>query len=189
MKLILSQYVRSLKERDDLDRLLPDLLLAMGFVPISKPQPGVRQHGVDLAVVGVADDGVEELRLFVIKGGNISRSNWDSGPQSVRKRIVVAASGDMKQEVQINWDGYTKNHSNVALFRLWGADQIAVRLEKYLLNENIFASEDRTHLRKALALAGEVDYDQRDLHRLFRRQLGLGDGGEIQTQPPRDLLK
>ena len=46
MKLILSQYIRSLKERDEFDRLLPDLLLAMDYVPISKPQIGVRQFGV-----------------------------------------------------------------------------------------------------------------------------------------------
>lgn len=51
MKLILSQYLRTLKERDEFDRLLPDILLAMGYVPISRPQTGIEQHGVDLAAV------------------------------------------------------------------------------------------------------------------------------------------
>jgi hypothetical protein len=52
-------------------------------------------------------------------------------------------------------------------------------------------ADSRTHLRKSLALAGEPDYDQRDLHRLFRRQLGLGNEGDLlePTQSSRDLQK
>ena len=46
--MILAQYLRTLKERDEFDRLLPDILLAMGYVAISKPQTSIRQYGVDL---------------------------------------------------------------------------------------------------------------------------------------------
>lgn len=87
MKLILSQYLRSLKERAEFDRLLPDLLIAMNYVPISKPQSGVRQYGVDLAVVGTGEDGIDKLLLLVIKRGDVTRSSWDSGPQSVRQSL------------------------------------------------------------------------------------------------------
>ena len=52
MRLIISQFLRTLRERDEFDRLLPDLLLAMGYVSLAKPQTGVRQYGVDLAAVG-----------------------------------------------------------------------------------------------------------------------------------------
>jgi hypothetical protein len=214
MKLILAQYLRTLKERDEFDRLLPDLLLAMGYVSISKPQTGVRQYGVDLAAVGVAEDGIEELLLLVIKRGDIGRSDWDTGTQAVRpslnevidvylkshvepahellrKRVVLATTGDLKQDTQINWDGYTKQYADRAAFSFWNGDRIAVLIEKYMLNENILDADSRTHLRKSLALAGEPDYDQRDLHRLFRRQLGLGNDGDLlePTQPPRDLQK
>ncbi len=214
MKLILSQYLRTLKERNEFDRLLPDLLLAMGYVPISKPQTGVRQYGVDLAAVGAAEDGIQELLLLVIKRGDVGRIEWDSGPQSVRqslneiidvylktlvepsheslrKRIVLVTTGDLKQEAQINWDGYAKEKASISSFEFWGADRIAVLVEKHLLNENVFTSDDRTYLRKALALAGEIDYDQRDLHRLFRGQLDLGRQGELleQTERLHDLQK
>ncbi|MBI5056152.1 MAG: hypothetical protein HZB61_06020 [Nitrospirae bacterium] len=202
MKLILAQYLRSLKERDEFDKLLPDLLMVMGYVPISKPQTGIRQFGVDLAAVGLApEDGIQELLLLVIKRGDIGRSEWDSGPQSVRqslnevidvylkthiepahesirKRIVLATTGDLKQDTQINWDNYAKEHSMRALFSFWGGDMIASLIEQHMLNENIFNTEDRAHLRKALALAGELDYDQKDLYRLFHRQLRLTDEGE-----------
>ena len=215
MRLILSQYLRTLKERDEFDRLLPDLLLAMDYVPVSKPQTGVRQYGVDLAAVGVSsEDGVQELLLLVIKRGDIGRTDWDTGPQSVRqslnevfdvylktlvepahellrKRIVLATTGDLKQDTQINWDGYTKEHSAHAVFSFWGGDQIAALIERYMLNEHIFNTEDRTHLRKSLALAGDLDYDLRDLHRLLHRQLGLMDRGELSAPSvrPTDLVK
>lgn len=215
MKLILAQYLRTLKERDEFDRLLPDLLLAMGYVPISLPQTGVRQFGVDLAAVGISpDDGIQELLLLVIKRGDIGRTDWDSGPQSIRqslnevfdvylkthvepaheglrKRIVLATTGELKQDTQISWDGYTKDNAARSDFSFWGGSQTSVLIEKYMLNEHIFDSEDRTHLRKSLALAGEIDYDQKDIHRLFRRQLGIGDAGELLQQPahPRHLEK
>lgn len=213
MKLVLSQYIRSLKERDEFDRLLPDLLLAMEYVPISKPQLGVRQFGVDVAAVGTAEDGVQELLLLVIKRGDIDRNAWDSGPQSVRpslnevldvylkthvqpahsklrKKIILASTGDLKQEVQPNWDGYITENASRASFDFWGADYIAVLVERNMLNENIFSAESRTDLRKALALAAEIDYDQKDLHRLFRGLLGFSnDGALIESSKPTDLRK
>lgn len=214
MRLILSQYLRTLKERDEFDRLLPDLLLMMGYVPVSKPQVGVRQHGVDLAAVGAGEDGVQELLLLVIKRGDIDRNAWDSSPQSVRpslnevldvylrthvqpshkplrKKIVLATTGDLKQEVQVNWDGFTAEHIGRTEFEFWGGDHIAVLIEQHMLNENIFGTESRGDLRKSLALAAEVDYDQKDLHSLFRRLLGLGIDGDLiePTKRPRDLIK
>lgn len=214
MKLILSQYIRSLKERDEFDRLLPDLLLAMDYVPISKPQIGVRQFGVDVAAVGTAEDGVQELLLLVIKRGDIDRNAWDSGPQSVRpslnevldvylktrvqpthsnlrKRIILASTGDLKQEVKPNWDGYITENAARVSFDFWGADQIAVLLERKMLNENIFGAESRTDLRKALALAAEINYDQKDFHRLCRRLLGLSNDGVLieSSKHPADLRK
>ncbi len=215
MKLILAQYLRTLKERDEFDRLLPDLLLAMDYVPVSKPQTGNRQHGVDLAAVGISpEDGVKELLLLVIKQDDIGRANWDSGTNAVRpslneildvylkthiepaheplrKRIILATTGDLKQVIQINWDNYAKEHSARASFSFWGGDQVAVFIEKYLLNENIFDARDRSDLRKSLALAGEIDYDLKDLYQLFLRQLGLTNEGKLldQSAKSRDLIK
>ena len=215
MRLILSQYLRTLKERDEFDRLLPDILMSMGYVPVSKPQTGVRQYGVDLAAVGVSpDDGAKELLCLVIKRGDIGRNEWDTGPQSVRqslnevldvylnthiepsheslkKVVVLATTGDLKQEVQINWDSYAQEHSGRATLKFWGGDQISTFIKQYMLNEHIFDEEDRLDLRKALALAGELDYDQKHLHRLFRRVLKLADDGTLVTKTKRgkDLVK
>ena len=88
MKLIFKEYLASLKERDDLDVILPDLLSEIGWSVFSKPAVGTRQHGVDVAAVG-ADDvgGKKKVFLFSIKAGDLRRSSWDSGEQSLRQSL------------------------------------------------------------------------------------------------------
>lgn len=206
MRLIISQFLRTLRERDEFDRLLPDLLLAMGYVPLAKPQTGVRQFGVDLAAVGKSHvDGVEELLLLVIKQGDLGRRDWDSGePTSVRpslnevldayltklvayehaglrKTIVLATTGDLKQDVETNWTGFKEQNSARASFEFWGADRVSDLVERFMLDENLFAPNDRADLRKSLALASDSEYDFRDLNRMLLRQLGLTADGRLQV--------
>lgn len=205
MRLIISQFLRTLRERDEFDRLLPDVLLAMGYVPLAKSQTGVRQFGVDLAAVGKSPaDGVEELLLLVIKQGDLRRRDWDNGePTSVRpslnevldvyltklvapehaalrKTIVLATTGDLKQDVATNWEGFKEQNSTRASFDFWGADRVSDLIERYMLDENLFAPSDRADLRKSLALASDSEYDFRDLNRMLLRQLGLTADGELQ---------
>lgn len=216
MRLIISQFLRTLRERDEFDRLLPDLLLAMGYVPLAKPQTGVRQFGVDLAAIGKSlVDGVDELLLLVIKQGDLGRRDWDSGePTSVRpslnevldvyltklvapehaglrKTIVLATTGDLKQDVETNWTGFKEQNSARASFDFWGADRVSDLVERFMLDENLFAPADRADLRKSLALASDADYDFRDLKRMLLRQLGLTADGKLETlgQTTKDLQK
>ena len=205
MKLVIAEFLRTLKERDELDRLLPDLLVEMGYVPLARPQTGNRQFGVDLAVRGKDPrSGIDELLLAVIKKGDIGRAEWDGGAQSVRQsineildvylkshvepldkgkavRIVVAANGELKQVVQASWCGFIADVQPRATVEFWGIDQLAELIETYLLDEHVFRDDDRKQLRRALALSGDRDYDRRDLHRLFLRTLGLSSTGELET--------
>lgn len=211
MRLIISQFLRTLRERDEFDRLLPDLLLAMGYVPLAKPQTGVRQYGVDLAAVGKSSvDGSDEMFLLVIKQGDLGRRDWDSGePTSVRpslnevldvyltkhiapehnglrKTIVLATTGDLKQDVELNWTAFKELNAARANFDFWGADRVSDLVERYLLDENLFPPGDRSDLRKSLALAADPEYDFRDLNRLLLRQLGLTAEGKAEN-PDIDL--
>lgn len=208
MRLIVSQFLRTLRERDEFDRLLPDLLVAMGYVPLSKPQTGVRQFGVDLAAVGKSPvDGADELLLFVIKRGDVGRRDWDNGeptsirpslnevldvyltklvaPEhaSLRKTVVLATTGDIKQDVETNWTAYKEQNAARASFDFWGGDRVADLIESHMLDEHLFAAADRSDLRRALALAGDVEYDLRDLKRLLLRQLGLNPDGSLNNAP------
>lgn len=204
MKLVIAEFLRTLKERDELDRLLPDLLIEMGYVPLARPQTGNRQFGVDLAVRGKNPQfGGEELLLAVIKKGDIGRQEWDGGDQSVRQsineildvylrshvepqdeekpvRIVVVSNGELKQVVQASWCGFIADVKPRAAVEFWGLDFLAELIEKHLLDEHVFRDEDRKQLRRALALSGDREYNRRDLHRLFQRTLGLSASGGLE---------
>lgn len=202
MRLIISQFLRTLRERDEFDSLLPDLLLAMGYVPLAKPQTGVRQFGVDQAAVGKSPtDGENELILFVIKKGDLGRRDWDNPePTSIRsslnevldvyltkmippeyssyrKVVVLATTGDLKQEIEFNWTSYKEQNAQKASFEFWGADKVSDLIELHMLDENLFAAEDWSDLRKALALAADPEYDFQDFNRLLLRQLGMNAKG------------
>lgn len=192
MKLILREYLSMLKESGELDLLLPDLLLNMGYSPISKAQKGVRQGGVDIAVTGIDDRGRNCLLLFVVKCGDITRSSWDSGKNSVRqsinevldvyiqtkiltihkeyvKKIVLCTNGDISQAVEPNWHGFTTSNTiiNEIEFEFWGGDRLAILIENHLLNEHIFSHESRSDLRKTLSLIAEPEYDLSHCHNLI----------------------
>lgn len=78
MKLVIAEYLRTLRERDELDRLLPDLLVEMDYVLVARPQTGNRQYGVDIAARGNnSETGEDELLLLVVKQGDIGRAEWD----------------------------------------------------------------------------------------------------------------
>ena len=215
LALVIAEYLRTLKERNELDRLLPDLLIEMGYVPVARPQTGNRQFGVDIAARGInPDTGQAELLLLVIKQKDIGRPEWDGGDQAIRPslneifdvylkshveaedigkpvHIAVVTNGELKQTILAGWSGYVNDQKDRASIEFWGLDKLSALIENHLLDEHIFHDDDRRDLRRALALAGDVEYDQRDLHRLILRTLGLTPEGVPvgSSKSKKDLLK
>ncbi len=66
MKLLVKEYLSALKERGELDVVLPDLLSEMGLHVFSRPAIGVRQNGVDLAAVGTDGDGTKKFFFLLL---------------------------------------------------------------------------------------------------------------------------
>jgi hypothetical protein len=88
MKLILKEYLRSLKERNELDALLPDLLTEMGMIVTSLPQRGTRQNGVDIMAVGKNTNQEDTVFLFSVKDGDLNRTHWNGeSDQALRPSI------------------------------------------------------------------------------------------------------
>lgn len=182
MNFLTSEYLSLLKEDGELDTLIIDILTSKGITPISKPQKG-RQYGVDIAAIGKDKDGVEKLFLVTVKQGNISRTVWDSGKNSVRqslneireayistsltarqrklpKIIVLATNGVLEQTIQISWAQYTEKHKEQNLeFDFWGIDDISKMVTENLLSERLFNTEMRSLLKKTLAFLELKDYD------------------------------
>ncbi len=218
MRLVLREFISMLKESGELDALVVDLLFAMGIQPTSKPQTGARQYGVDIAGVGPDDgnNGVATLFLVTVKRGDIGRSDWDGTPQAVRPslteimdvyipnhieqqhkglpiKIIVCCGGDLKQDVQQNWAGFTKQHREPGRvdFELWGGDKLSLLLEQHLLNEHVFDEQDKKCMRKALALVDLNEYDLQDYFNLLERSLSSvemsSDGSALEKKQVRML--
>lgn len=104
----------------------------------------------------------------------------EAGHANYRKKIVLVTTGDLKQEVLLNWTSYVDDNKKKALFEFWSGDKVAELIENHMLDEHVFANDDRVDLRKAMALAGDADYSFDDFDRLVMRQLELRHDGSIE---------
>ena len=182
MKMILREYLASLKERKELDALLPDLLSQMGLEVFSRPDVGGRQYGVDIAAFGGIDGEPESVYLLSVKSGDLGRNDWVGGsvqalrpsldeildvyipthlpPKYRDKPIVICLcfGGDIKETVRLNVSSYEdKNRTNLITFSEWNGDVIASHIESHLLREELLPENCRPLLRKSLALLDEPE--------------------------------
>jgi len=208
MKLVIKQYLASLKERGELDALLPDLLSQMGFEVFLKPRIGSRQYGVDVGAFGkLTDDEDEKVYLFSVKSGDLGRKDWDGGnPQDLRPsineitdvfipsrippeykekpvEICLCFGGEIKEEVRANVSLFLdKQTSNNLSFSEWNGDRLAALIEQHMLREELLPENCRGLLRKSLAMIDEPDISFKHFSRLAIR-LTCTDG-----QKPKQAL-
>lgn len=179
MRLILKDYLLQLKEKDELDLLLCDLLLQMGYTTDNTPETGNRQYGVDIRA-----HTDTELLLCVVKQGKITRKLWDSDPNAVRQsleeihdcymnliqgedrkkqlRIAVVTNGMLDEAVRQSWEGYRRQNTvwdgiqvNI---ELWNIDWLTDSVQLYLFDERIFDDQMQSALRHALYFMEEDTY-------------------------------
>ncbi|MBF0429505.1 MAG: chemotaxis protein, partial [Magnetococcales bacterium] len=135
MKLLVRDYLASLKEREELDAIIPDLLSELGYIVYSRPQRGTRQYGVDIAAVGNDNQGERKLFLFSVKQGDLNRREWDDTSQALRSSlneirdvyirnripeefknlkiiICLAFGGDVHEQVRDSLSGYIAENTN-----------------------------------------------------------------------------
>jgi len=183
MKLLIRQYLASLKERGELDAILPDLLSELGFHVYSRPQRGTTQHGVDVAAIGRDDsDGEEKVFLFSLKSGDLTRKDWNDGsPQSLRpsldsikdayiptrippeyanRKIVICLcfGGDLHEQAQDDVRGYTRrNQTDQISYQEWGGERLAGLILQGILREDILPKQHRSSFQKAVAMVDSPD--------------------------------
>ena len=173
MRLMIREYLSMLKESDELDVIVPDLLNAMGIDVLAGAQKGVRQDGVDIHGVGIdPETGIKTNYLITVKKGNITRNIWSSDKQSVRQsleeitdvymtqkmsnehkklpsKIILCYGGEMRQEVQPNWTGFTNKYSDYT-FEDWGGNRLSGLIETYLTDEHLFFEDVKKETKTAL---------------------------------------
>ena len=193
MRLLLKQYLASLKERGELDAILPDFLSESGFTVIYRPKRGVREHGVDVAAIGIdADTKQQTMYLLSIKSGDLTRGEWDDGDQSLRRslneildhyipkriakrykhlpiKIALCFGGDILGNVRDLVDSYVDNNTQEGKieFAEWNGDYIVDLIAGGILREGIFPKSIQGDLRKALAFVDEPSICVSHFHRVL----------------------
>ncbi len=191
MKLIIREYLASLRERNELDALLPDLLSQMGLDVFSKPGIGNRQYGVDVAAFGSIEGGEEKVYLFSVKSGNLGRKDWNSGsvqdlqpsldeirdvyipnylPVAYKDKpieVCICFGGNLKEDVRLNVSSYEEKYKTDLLsFSEWGGEKLSGYIEKYFLKEELLPKACRQSLRKSLAMLDEPETSLRHFRQL-----------------------
>ncbi len=181
MKLVFRQYLASLRERGELDAVLPDLLSELGYTVISRPTIGTRQYGVDVAAIGKVENGKRKLLLFSIKQGDLTRADWTGTPQALRSsleeileiyiptriakehqklKIVVCLcfGGDIQEAVRDSVTGFINRHTTDHIsFAEWNGDYMAGLLVEGVLREQLLDKALRTSFQKAVAMVDEPE--------------------------------
>lgn len=198
MKLIVRDYLRTLKEDRELDAILVDLLSELGMNVISRPQKGVAQHGVDLVAVGkLRKEDPETVYLVTVKAGNINRVKWQGDPQALSpsledivdvyvrnhipkehesKPIVIccAFGGEIEQNVQESYDArirkYQSQHPGIG-FQTWNGDWLASMICDRFLNAKLFVGSQRKLLVRSLATVDEPEIALEAFRKLVRALL------------------
>ncbi|CNG86604.1 hypothetical protein ACSILG_000198 [Yersinia enterocolitica] len=176
IQLVLSHYLAGLRERNELDALLPELLKAMGHSVLSRPQIGPNQAGVDVLSTRHDANGVDEVYVFIIKFGNIGRADFYGGQQAIdpsvreacndflrnrlpeqlkplRKKIVLVSNGELLQEAQAGFSALTADIAQrpMCVLEFWGTDQLTPWIEQYMFDETLLLARGKSDLSAALA--------------------------------------
>ncbi len=196
MKLLIKEYLASLKERNELDAILPDLLSEIGLHVFSRPAIGVRQNGVDVAACGIDQDGIRKVFLFSVKSGDLTRQDWDGSIQALRSSlneiidsyipqripkqysnlpiaICICVGGDIDQNVDADLRNYTTRNSKEGIeFQEWDGDRLADLLMSAVLSEQLLGKEARSLFRKAVAMLDEPSASYDYFHQMLAKMQG-----------------
>lgn len=181
LRLFLNDYLASLKERNELDAILPDLLRAMGYQIIKDAQQGTVEYGIDIAAIKTNESNNTELWLFQVKSGNIGR-NWNNGQNSIRssltdsidapysdssrpeldnaeRSLVLVYNGILENNVNDPFSGFIKRDIQPHIkFEQWNIDKLTQLLEEHLFSERILPKELQSLLRRTIVFLEDPDY-------------------------------
>lgn len=203
MKLILKQYLASLKERAELDAVLPVLLSYMGMNVFISPRRGIKEYGVDIAAVGKLNGEESKVYLFSVKSGNLTRETWSGNtdqalrpsldeiqdafipsrlpPEHRDKKIVICLcfGGDVNSGIRQEVSGYEARNSQENIsFEEWNGDKLSELIQQYLLKEELLPSSSQALLRKSLALLEEPESSSRHFSLLISEILLMADDSD-----------
>jgi len=186
-KLIVREYLASLKEDAELDYLFPILLSVMGFriVQTAKEAKGQSQYGKDIIAIGKDNSGIKYRWYFELKGysdrditdANYSKSDGiresiieakdtvfkDSAIPELNGlpvKIVLVHNGILKTNIRPTFEGLIAREFRENEFERWDIYYLTDLFSEYLFSEYLL-SDDRSNilLKRALTFLDSPDND------------------------------
>lgn len=173
--IVVKEYLESLTEKNELNRIFPMLLEVMGFTILSRPTEyiGLPEYGKDIVAVGMDEDNIKKRFYFELKGGadrDITDANFygkdgiqDSLTQAsynkfvsafpefeqLPLKIVIVHNGIIKGNVQATLEAFIvatqKNLVNTAFDR-WDISRLTQLFSEKLFSEYLLVDPQTTRL-------------------------------------------
>lgn len=200
MKVLLLDYLSSLREREELDAIFPDLLVEHGFEVFSRPGRGGAQRGVDVGATRVEESG-RVVYLFTIKPGDLTRADWNGSAQAVRQSleeileayipnrlpdeyrsdpvvVCVVIGGAMSENVRELFTAFCKGRRTERMeIREWNGERLAGMLMGGRQGESVLVKRLRSPLQKSIAMVDFPDVSERHFRDLAELIKGYADDG------------
>lgn len=173
--IIVKEYLESLTEKNELNRIFPILLESMGFTILSKPTEylGLPEYGKDIVAVGIDEDGHKKRFYFELKGGtdrditdvnfygkdgiqdSLTQASYNkfvsAFPQFERLplKIVIVHNGIIKGSVQSTFESFilaTQNNLINTSFDRWDISRLTLLFSEKLFGEYLLVDPKTTKL-------------------------------------------
>lgn len=196
---VISEYLESLKEDDELDYIFPILLESMGFQIVSTPKnsKGQSQYGKDVIAIGKDEKGRKCKWYFELKG-NAAKDITDRtfncqdgvresilaakdvefpdssipGFNSLPTVIVFVHNGILQDNTRPHFEGFIKREFPNGGFERWGIEKLTDLFSKHLFDECLYRDEDSYRLvKRILVMYDAPGWDVCEFEKLVDIQL------------------
>lgn len=192
--ILVQEYLESLKEDGELDRIFPNLLTVLGYQVIARPtdSKGQPQFGKDVIAIGKDRDGTKKRFYFELKGHAAKAIDDDvfyesdgvrqsllaardkehsdrtiPGFNGLPAKIILVHNGIVKRNTQLILDDFVKNNFPENTVERWGIERLTDLFSEHLFGEYLMTDDiSSTLLKRTLVLLDVPEYDLSDLKSL-----------------------
>lgn len=199
--IIVREYLESLREDDELDKIFPLLLSIKGFkiIRTAKEAKGQPQYGKDIIAVGKDQDGIRKRFYFELKGHDdkdidikiISKSDgireslhemkygeyFDASVfefNSLPKKYILVHNGTIKPNAVPVLNGIVNELFAEGEFERWDIYELTAQFSTFLFGEYLLTDKENIRLLKTtLVLLDSPNYDFKEFKDLVARLLSV----------------